>query len=96
MNCPCCQNEMFLAHTHAIGRGPNIEARTYKVYICQLGGHHCNGLIAKYDVLDQKVNFVTPGHTTTTLHVNYIKSLRDDNLLKAIFSAFEWCDYKGL
>lgn len=54
-----------------------------------------NGLIAKHDVFDQKVTFVTPAHSAVTLHVNYINNVSGDDLLKTIFSTFEWCAYKG-
>lgn len=96
MNCPCCQNEMLTIHAHAAEDSPGFEKRTYVVYFCESGGQWCNGLIAKRDLFDEKVTFITPAHTATTLHVNYIESVSHEDLLKTIFSTFEWCNYKGL
>lgn len=95
MKCPCCQNEMLLIQAHAHEGSPGVEKRTYVVYFCESGGQWCNGLIAKHDVFDQKVTFVTPAHSAVTLHINYINSVFGDDLLKTIFSTFEWCAYMG-
>lgn len=95
MKCPCCQNEMLLIQAHVAMAKPEFEARSYDVYMCTSGAQWCNGLIAKHDVFDQKVTFVTPAHSAVTLHLNYINSVFGDDLLKTIFSTFEWCAYKG-
>ncbi|ABY62973.1 hypothetical protein ST201phi2-1p142 [Pseudomonas phage 201phi2-1] len=96
MECPCCQNEMTLIRSHVATGTSDFEGRTYDVFICEYRSQWCNGLIAKHDVFDQKVTFVTPGHTNTTLHLNFINSVSKDDLLKAVFTTYEWCAYKGI
>ena len=96
MKCPCCQNEMLIIQAHAVKDSPGFEKRTYVVYFCESGGQWCNGLIAKHDLFDEKITFITPAHTSTTLHLNYVNDVSDEDLLKTIFTTFEWCNYKGL
>lgn len=96
MKCPCCRNEMLLTHQHSIQETEGVEARIYHTWFCKSGGNWCNGLIIKHDYYDSKLTYITPAHTCTTLHTNFVTSVEPDDLLKAIFTTFEWCAFKGL
>lgn len=96
MKCPCCQNEMNLMYTHSVFGIPEVDERTYHISVCLAGSQYCNGLVTKHDLNDQKITFITPCHTTTTLHINFINSVSSDDLLKAIFTTYEWCAHKGI
>lgn len=93
MKCPCCKQEMVLLADHNEPTRENIEARRYHVLMCKLGGQYCNGLVIKHDVYENKKTFITPCHTTTTLHSNYIQAISEDDLLRSIFTVFEWEAY---
>lgn len=95
MKCPCCKHEMPLLVDHEVEtyQSARFDGRQYKVYLCRMGGQFCSGLIIKHDIYDDKLTFITPCHTTTTLHSNYIKSVSEDDLIRSIFTVFEWEGY---
>lgn len=93
MKCPCCKNELTMFTDHVVPSSEGIEARHYKVLMCKLGGQYCNGLVIKHDVYENKKTFITPCHTTTTLHSSYIQAIHEDDLLRSIFTVFEWEAY---
>lgn len=87
---------MSLIKSHVQTTVGTLEGRAYDVYLCESGGNYCNGLIVKHDVFDQKNTYITPCHTTTTLHINYVTSVTTDDLLKSIFTTHEWCAFVKL
>lgn len=90
MHCPCCQAPLKQIYSHTKLKDDITDGRTYDVYLCVEGGQWCNGMLVKHDVFDQKITYTTPAHTTTTLHRNYVESVSHEDLLKTIFSTFEY------
>jgi hypothetical protein len=95
MKCPCCKRDMITISNHAVAdcEETGVERRHHITYLCSEGGNVCNGLLVKHDIYDSNLTYITPAHSLKTLHINYVNGVSTCDLLRTIFTVFEWEAY---